>query len=387
MAKYIPTLQSTLETYQHWRMAQQRLVKPHEPDIVRVLNICGWMSPLPPVPELAFYARIQGDTQTHLAKALESRAVVRVRTVRSSYMLVERSMISVAIAATNRILSRRWSSSWAVAGVDEKQKAGWQEKILSALGEAGSDAASLLPKLPEGLRQVLPEAVQNKTGKFANLLEWLLTEMEEAGLIIFLDGKYFRFASAFPNQPRPADLDPEEVFSKLAERYFAWGNVASAADFSWWSGYPIRKVEEAFKSGDLPLNNLVLSGSNSRGLMIHSQFAEPLRIAKPIRDNPVFFLGGKDPYCAHAPFLMRRALDEKQVGLLFHGEAQINPVVLEQGRPVAVWRYSEAGIQFTPVGRTDPALRKRMQLTAEKVHAWLAAKKITLDRDYGTPRT
>ena len=45
MAKYIPTHQSTLETYLEWRFAQQRLAKPSEPDAVRLLVSCGWLEP------------------------------------------------------------------------------------------------------------------------------------------------------------------------------------------------------------------------------------------------------------------------------------------------------------------------------------------------------
>lgn len=372
MAKYFPTYQSSVDVFFSWRAAQQRLIKPAEPDVVRLLPQIGWLSASGQQAELALFHREQGKSVADLRKALTNRQVARVRSVRGAYFIVEKSMAPYAVAAGQQMLTRRWKANWEPAGVAEAKREKWRDAVLAALGERELSLEALQKAAPAELLAETPAAAAKKTGQ-ATFFQWLLTELEEAGDVhVDENGSVARFAVRFPHLPAPAQIQRKEAVYKIVERFYLWGNAASPEDLAWWMAISARQAEEIMLSGDLPLSNLVLTGGNSRGLMMHSSLWEPLRIHKTEREGPVAFLGSKDPLFAHNPFLLRRVTDDKTAETLFYADNMPRPFVVEHGRPVAAWTRKDGKLQWQPAARMTPPLRKRIESVAQKLDAWMA---------------
>lgn len=368
MAKYFPTYQSSLDVFQQWRVAQQRLLKPAEPDVVRLLPQIGWLSPANA--KLALFHREQGKAVADYERAVADRQVVRVRSVRGAYFMVERSMAPFAVAASQQPLAKKWRGAWTAAEVSDKQRQDWQDAILAALGTKELARTSLRGAVPAKLRDALPPAAAKRTGH-EDYFGWLLAEMEEAGLVHLDEYTAARFTVRFPHVPAPETLDRKEALYKVAERYFLWGNAANPEDLAAWLGLQPRQAEDLMFSGDLPLSNLVLTGGNSRGLMIHSTLWESLRIFKPQREGPVFFVTGRDPLYGHNPEFLRRTVEPKAAEAIFANETSLRPLVLENGRVVGVWSPGPGKLEWSPTGRMTPPLRKKIEAVADRLSTWL----------------
>ncbi len=380
MAKYIPTLQSTLDTYVQWRIGQQRLNRPHDADIAKLLPLCGWLSPSQPAPQLALYNRVEGSAMNAieaLTQALASASVVKVKSVRGKYFLTDRAFAPYAVAASNRPMEKRWRAIWKKAYVNDEKKARWEETLLDTLGKRSLTLEALLAALPMDMRRPIPLPLVAKAGGFATYLQWMLWEFEEKGMVHEANGEYAKFEVRFPDLRPPLSIVPGEAVAKLFERFFAWGNVANPEDIAWWSGWPAKFVEGYLFGGDIPLSNLVLSGSKAHGLMVHSHYAESLRLAKPTRAGEIHLLHSRDPMIAHAPFLYKRVFSEKEQDVLFPTDTGFRNIVIDNGWPVAAWRWHEGKIEWMPAGRTDSTLRKRIDTEVEKLSAWLV--KVGLD--------
>lgn len=376
MAKYFPTYQSSLDVFLQWRVAQQRLLKPAEPDAVRLVPHVGWLSPANA--KLALFHREVGKAIPEFDKQLAERHLVRVRSVRGAYFIVERSMAPYAVAASQQPLAKKWRSAWAAAGVDDKQRRAWEEAVLQALGTKELARDALREAAPAKLREPLPDAAAKKTGH-ADFYGWLLAEMEEAGLVHLDETTAARFTVRFPHVPAPETLDRREALYKVAERFFLWGNAANPEDLAAWLGVTPKQAEDIMLSGDLPLSNLVITGGNARGLMIHSTLWESLRIFKPVREGPVFFVSGRDPIYGHNPYFLGRTLDLKAADMAWANATSLRPLVLENGRLVGVWSPGAEKVQWQPTGRVTPPLRKKVEAVAERLSAWLHEQRVSAD--------
>jgi hypothetical protein len=275
-------------------------------------------------------------------------------------------------------MEKRWRAVWKKAGIEDDRKARWEKEILNGLGSASVPLEKLKAAISPEIGKPILATLVHKVGDFETYLEWLLSELEEKGLVHEDNGEYAKFEVRFPNQRTPASIPSDEAVGKLLERFFAWGNLATPEDLAWWSGWPAKFVEGFLYGGDLPLSNIVLAGSKARGLMIHSQFAESLRLAKPSRQGDIHLLHSRDPMIAHAPFLYKRVFNAKEEEVLFPTDSGFRNIVLDNGWPVAAWRANEGKIEWTPAGRTDPTLRKRIDQAVEKLAAWLNANELDL---------
>lgn len=371
MAKYIPTTQSTLENYFAWR-AQQQLGKPTELAVARTITTCGWLSPVPRQAVLSLYARGYDDATTALREAVQASQVAAVRTLRGQRLIVERSMVPYALALAEHEAARRNRLIWREVGVFTAELTAWREQVLAMLGDATLNLSDLAERVPKRLTEPLSGSASKRAGRHRTLLPLLIAEMEEEGLVHEYEGSIARYEVRFPKLRRPSEVDREEARKKVVERFFAWGNVANASDLAEWTGWSVRQCELLLFSGELPLNHLVLAGSKTLGLMIHSQHAEPLRLVKPQREPPVYFLPARDPMYAYIPNLIARICDEAQRAVLFHPDRRtLRPLILEGGRPVGAWQITAGALEWIPAGRTSPALRRKVEAVLERLSAWV----------------
>ena len=368
MAKYIPTLQATLETYQQWRVAQQQLSRAIQPDIARTIAFCGWMPHSTIATALALYARGYPGAPADLASAIEAGQIVNVRTVRGRRFWVERSIAPYAVAAVRDQMSRRRRPLWNRLGVEEEAKRRVEGEMIARLADGKSPFHR---KLPAAWTEPFSPELQREAGGHETPAKLLLAEMEEAGLIHDREGDYALFPQRFPDLINPVHIDQAEARRKITERFFAWGNVANAEDLAWWGGWTKRISEIMLSSGELPLSNLVLFGSNASGLMVHSQFSEALRTLKPEREGPTYAVPARDPFFAHMPaFLSRVSTPEQQKAVFRGGSTVPRPLVIERGRVVATWQWTGTDIEWKPIVRIQPTLRKRIQATIDRTRDW-----------------
>ncbi len=379
MAKYIPTLQATLDTYLQWRLQQQQLVRRGELDLVRTVRTCGWLPPAAGIPALALFVRGYDAAPGDLEKALKAGSLMQVRTVRGARMILERSMVPWAVAASGPALEKRWRAAWRAADVPASRKEAWRERILSELGNRERTREELLAALPQELTRKGDASFNRRASGHDSFFSLLLTEMEERGEVHEHLGRWATAAHRFAGSLLPAEADPLEARLRVIERFFAWGNVANAEDLAWWGGWPVRECEAILNAGELPLSHLVLAGSRASGLMVHSQFTDSLKQTKATREGPVFALPGRDPFFVHQPHLLERTAPEGAKIFRPHSVTP-RPLVLRQGRPVAAWNLQGNDLRWEAVGRMDPTLRKQIDAVLARVTTWMKANlQVTID--------
>jgi hypothetical protein len=384
MAKYFPTVQATFDAYLQWRLAQQQLTRQVQPDPVHVFRHCGPVTPAQPTLDLALHVRGIQSPQAAVRDAMTAGAVVPARTVRGIRLLAARDLAPYLIAAARRQLDKRWRPLWKAVSADEAARTAWGEQLRAAIGADGASAEALAAKLPPELLEPLAPRARKVTG-YATRFDMLLAELEGRGIIVERNAIWHDYRAVMGDAPHPDDVSDADARRRVIHAFYEWGNVASAEDLAWWGEWRPRDVEEVLFSGELPLSHLVLAGSQTRGLMMLSRFSDSLKGVKTQREGPVHFLPARDPFFGHNPFLITRTLTEAQQAVVLRQSSfSLRPLVIERGRPIAVWSWSESQrVELTPVGRVSPTLRRAMTAGAETLAQWLQANGTPITAGYG----
>jgi hypothetical protein len=139
----------------------------------------------------------------------------------------------------------------------------------------------------------------------------------------------------------PAAPDPmgSDGPAALARRYFAAFAPASAADFSAWSGLPVRACGAAIKSLHSELAELaevVVQGSRMwvPAAWLDSPVDHPPGLWQLLPAFDTYLVGYR-----HRDLL----IDPAVAGLVYPGGGWIHPAVVRDGRVVGTWRLQRAG--------------------------------------------
>jgi hypothetical protein len=176
-----------------------------------------------------------------------------------------------------------------------------------------------------------------------HILGWLA----QKGVICFgaRDGKQQTFALLDEWVPESRSLARDEALAELAARYVASHGPATAEDFSWWTGLPLRDARAAVES----VASRFLTERIGRKTY---WFPEPSKAKRPrspdIRLLPVYdeyLVGYRDRGAALDPVYATRA-----------GNGIFKPIVLVDGRVAGTWTKAtidEPDLFVAPPGRAE----------------------------------
>jgi hypothetical protein len=170
-------------------------------------------------------------------------------------------------------------------------------------------------------------------------LSHLLAVAELEGLVCSgpLRDRQFTYVLTDRRVPAAPLVGRDEALARLAARYFTSHGPATPADFSWWSGLPVREARTAIEMSGPALSRDAVVSDTYRHVRLRSRKTSPTAWLLPNFDE--FLVAYKD----RAAIFGGRPVDRRDV--------LANTVVID-GHAVATWRARQgraaASIAITP---------------------------------------
>jgi hypothetical protein len=156
----------------------------------------------------------------------------------------------------------------------------------------------------------------------------------------------------------PAPVDRGVALAMLALRYLAGHGPADAPDLARWSGLPLRDARAGLQ---LVADRLVQLPS---GLVDLAARDAPFPLPPPR------LLGAFDPVLLG--WRSREPVTGRHTSLVTVN-GLFRPFALVEGRAVAIWAYSRAGVRVTPLEPYDGAVAAALDVDARDVHRFLTS--------------
>ncbi len=160
----------------------------------------------------------------------------------------------------------------------------------------------------------------------------------------------------------PSPMAREEALAELARRYLTAFGPATEADFSAWSGLPLRDC----RAGLAAIASELEEAASREGVLLSVRGAAR-RLPRPgqVRMLPAF----DNHYLAHRDRAF--AIEPAQHTKVFPGGGIIRPTVAVDGRAAATWRTSRAGgrltVEVEPLGPLDGSVRKAIEAEVKDI--------------------
>ena len=297
------------------------------------------------------------------SRALLDRSVVRSWAMRGTLHLFASDDVPLIEAALKgREMWRRpaWLRWF---GLSESE----MEALIEAIGDILDDG---IPRTRAELSVVVgerlgPEAGKHLLGSWGSVLKiasdrhYLIQSAEsEAGI------RFVR-ASRWITGWQPHDGDG--AVRDIVLRYLAAYGPASIREvLRWWGTSIFREVKRVFAELGDALTEVEVDGARA---FVRTEDVPAIEATRPTR-GAVRFLGGFDPLVVGAG-LRRQLIPDAHLARVSRTAGWISPVILVDGRAIAVWDSKVAGstlvITVDPFEPAAPALRSKIAEGAERV--------------------
>ncbi len=328
-----------------------------------VLQRAGWARSVGGVsPYLALFARA-GINREQADAAAKKLQIYELPSARGCTYVLPASDFTLGLAAGQAFAGERKTAI----------KLGVSEKEIDELCDAVVSALEKGPLDPDGLREVTGKAVRNlgAEGKKKGLTTTLpvaLEQLQASGDIrrVPVNGRFdqqrYQYALWRPNPLRGFKLSPEEVYTELARKYFAWFGPASAAEFQRFSGLGVKAAKAALE----PLKLGPLEAMPSDQLFFLPGDRSDFDAFKPPKEPRYSLLGSIDSMFEH-----RSLFDDFE-----------NLAIVDRGRLVGLWEYDQPteSIAWVSFVKKDKALQNAVTRTEDFVRDQLGdARSFGLD--------
>jgi hypothetical protein len=345
------------------------------------------------------WARSVGGTGPYLT--LFSRAGLSRETVDASVAKLEIHELPSARGCTYVLPATDFALALTIGkGFDTDMRAaeklGVTEREIDKLCDAVIGALAKGPLDPEGLREATGKAARSlgaegqKKG-VTTTLPLALGKLQLSGDIRRiptngrLDQQRYRYTLWRPNPLRGFKLSPDEAYTQLASRFFAWIGPATIAQFQWFSGLGVKAASAAVE----PLKLEPLASGDDR-MMLPADRAR-LESFKPPKQPHYSLVSSIDSL-----LLLRRDLksliDPKDLERQVFVDRDTKPLggladlpshgILDRGRVLGLWEYdiSTSSIAWMAFVKKDKALQDAVARTEQYVREQLGdARSFSLD--------
>ena len=309
-------------------------------------DVAGVHAQLVSAAQISLWSRIQDLELEQVDKALFERSLIKAACMRRTLFLVPAEDLAIFVRGTARRAEKeiRWAQG---KGVPESTLDAAIEAVLGVL-----DQPLTRPEIAERVCRIL--GVQVKTvvgsgwgsraevaaipvGDISYPVVSLLHTAAARGVTCY--GPYRGIEPTFVRADAWIhgwqDLSNEQAENLLLDRYLRAFAPATSEDFALWTGITLRESREIWNRNKSCMVTVNIEGREADLLqedfdvLIHAEFQQPLVCLLPYFDS--YLLGHKE----RDHLLMEK--DHKKV---YRPQGWIAPVVLVDGRIVAVWKYS-----------------------------------------------
>jgi hypothetical protein len=310
----------------HWH-ARQGLASPVSGKVDEVVAATGWPRTLGGSDVyLAVRARVPGMTRKTLDEAVEASRLQVTPAVRSCIYLVPRAEVPLVLRVAEEQYRRRTERELQKAGVDEKEVTALGAEVVKALKQG--------PLSPDGLRKVLPEGAVRSLGErgrklgMSSPLPTALRYLEFEGKVERtleggrLDSERYewRLPARSPFTGARVPADPVERHAAIARRFFQGAGPATVRELCDWTALAQKDVSAAMER--LPLAPIVIEGYAEEAFVLEDDLPA-LRAAAPA-SKTLSFLAFEDNF------------------IVLHGGPRAFVDPRHHGRPIPVWGSTKA---------------------------------------------
>jgi uncharacterized protein YcaQ len=333
--------------------------------------------------QVSLWSRVRDLQLTHIEEAFEKRRLVKASCMRRTLFLVPSDQLAVFVRGT--VGRAEKEIRWALGkGVPERVIDKAIEAALSAL-----DEPLTRPEIAERVTRTL--GVQMKTfegggwGNRRNLaavpvgeLNYPVVELlhlaAARGVICYGPprGNEPTFVRADAWIPGWKDVSREEAEEQLLHIYLRAFGPATAADFALWSGITLTDARQVWSRIQTDLASVDVNGWQAWVLrkdlqeLVRAEFDHPLVNLLPYFDS--FLLGHKER--EHLAALEHRPK-------IYRPQGWISPVVLVDGRVVAVWEQVRERdglrLRVTKFGSISKRIAARIAEEAQELGRFLGS--------------
>jgi hypothetical protein len=364
----MPSRSFTAERVAAFRLARHHLISGSKASLVDVCrDVAGIQAQVMSAAELSLWTRRRQTTRADVKAALwTKRDLVKTTSMRRTLHLLPARDFQMYIAAMQ---------AWSMSQTNNLlRRIGASTKHVDTMIDVVMDALADGPKT----QQDLLARARDKAAKGMRVwLQYAWSAMRPAileGLIVYAEprGGEATFVRVDQWLPKQQKIDPGDAQLELATRYLAAFAPATHRDFSKWSGLPTSVTMPIFDRLQPDLEAVTVDGE--RGLVFRRDLAE-LSAARP-RSSPMLLPSFDTFLLAHA--VKDHLVDPRFYKRVYRNQGWLSPVVIVNGRIVAVWFLEEHAKSFVvdvqPFSPLDTKVRRGLAAEAEALGAFLGAR-------------
>jgi DNA glycosylase AlkZ-like len=351
-----------------FRLARHHLTGGSQAALVDVCrDVGGIQAQVMSAAELSVWTRRRQTTRADVRAALWTRRdLVKTTSMRRTLHLLPSRDFPMYIAAMQ---------SWSMAQTTN---------LLRRIGASGKHVDTMIDVVMEALadgpktQQDLLARAKAKASKGMRVwLQYAWSAMRPAilqGLIVYAEprGGEATFVRVDQWLPKQKGIDVADAQLALATRYLAAFGPATHRDFTKWSGLPTSVTKPLFDRLEPDLEVVTVDGE--RSLMLRRDLDE-LAGARPT-SSPTFLPSFDTFLLAHAT--KHHLVEPRFYKRVYRNQGWLSPVVIVNGRIVAVWFLEEHAKSFVvdvqPFSRLDPKVRRGIAQEAEALGAFLGSR-------------
>jgi len=371
-------LKITADRVSAFRLARHHLTTKSKGSLIDVCSdVGGIQAQVMSAAELSLWTRRRETTRDEVRSALwKTRELVKTTSMRRTLHLLPSGDFPMYIAAM-----RDWSMSQT-------------DNLLKRIGAGGTHVDTMIAVVMDALsdgpktqQDLLARAKQQASAGMKKWLQFAWSAMRPAileGLIVYGQprGAAATFVRVDQWLPKQKSVDAADAQLELATRFLTAFGPATYRDFTKWSGLPTSVTKPVFDRLGATLDEVTVDGE--RSFILKRDLAD-LQASK-IDLSPVLLPSFDTFLLAHQT--KDHLVEKKFYKRVYRNQGWLSPVVLVNGRIVAIWFLEERAKAFTldvqPFGALDAKVRRGIAEEAEALAMFLGAR---CDVEYSTLRT
>jgi len=360
-----------------FRLARHHLLeRSRTKDLAAVAgDMGGAQAQLHSAAQISLWSRVHNLEIKHVEKALSERSLVKASCMRRTLFLMPAEQLAVFVRGSARRAEKeiRWARG---KGVPERVIERAIDATLDAL-----DQPLTRPEIAEHASRALGVRAQGvhgggwgSRGKVAAVpvgeltypVVDLLHLVGARGVVCY--GPYQNGEPTFVRAdawiPDWQDVPEEQAENMLLRRYLRAFGPATVRDFAWWSGITLTEAREIWARGQDGFASVDVDGWHATVLredldeLEQTVFERPQVCLLPYFDS--FLLGHKD---------REHLVADEHRAEVYRPQGWIAPVVLVDGRVVAVWKHVQGGERVRiEVTRFEPVSKRAADRIREEAH-------------------
>jgi hypothetical protein len=364
----MPSKSFTVDRVAAFRLARHHLTGGSSASIVDVCrDVAGIQAQVMSAAELSLWTRRRQTTRADVKVALWTRRdLVKTTSMRRTLHLLPARDFQMYIAAME---------AWSM---------GQTSNLLRRIGASGKHVDTMIDVVMDALadgpktqQDLLARAKAKASKGMRRWLQFAWSAMRPAilqGLIVYAEPRggeamFVRVDQWLPKQKKMAAADAQ---LELATRYLGAFGPATHRDFSKWSGLPTSVTRPLFGRLEPEIEHVTVDGEPS--VVLRRDLAA-LAAARPI-PSPTLLPSFDTFLLAHAT--KHHLVDPRFYKRVYRNQGWLSPVVIVNGRIVAVWFLEERAKSFVvdvqPFSTLDAKIRRGIAQEAAALGTFLGER-------------